>query len=188
MCPGTLAIAGLVGAGASAGGTLLSGIATGNAASYQAAVAQNNAIIATQNATYATEAGQTQAANTSLAGAATSGTVKAGQAANNVDVNSGSAVNVQQSQREANVLNTETVLNNAELSAYGYRSQATGYTATAGLEQYEASVAPIAAGVGAGGNLLSNASSVGFKFGNSGGTFGSSTQPTGASYPSGSFQ
>ena len=40
--------------------------------------------------------------------------VKTAQAANNVDVNIGSAVNVQASERETNVLNTDTVLNNAE--------------------------------------------------------------------------
>ena len=47
-------------------------------------------------------------------GAAEGAKVKTAQAANNVDVNIGSAVNVQASERETNVLNTETVLNNAE--------------------------------------------------------------------------
>jgi hypothetical protein len=42
-------------------------------------------------------------------------------------------------------LNTETVLNNAELQAYGYRAQGTAFTEQAGLEQMEANEAPIAA-------------------------------------------
>ena len=50
-------IAGLVGAGVSATGTIEGGEATSNAAAYQAQVAKNNAIIAEQNATYASNAG-----------------------------------------------------------------------------------------------------------------------------------
>jgi hypothetical protein len=170
MCPGTLAIAGLVGAGVSAGGSILGGTAQGNAASYQAAVAKNNSIIADQNAAYAVEAGNAQAAATSLKGAATAGKIKAAQAANNVDVNSGSAVNVQKSSRELNELDTETVLNNAELQAYGYRSAATGYQAQAGLEEMQAEEAPIGGYLSAGGNLLSAASSIGTKYGSNIGT------------------
>jgi len=169
-------IAGLVGSGISAVGTIEGGEATANAASYQAQVAQNNAIIAEQNAQYASNAGLTQAAATSLKGAAEGAKVKTAQAANNVDVNTGSAVNVQASERETNVLNSETVLNNAELQAYGYRAAATGYKATAGLETEEAEQAPIGAVIGATGNLLSSASSIGVKWGGSN-TTGSSGLP-----------
>jgi hypothetical protein len=158
-------IAGLAGAGISAIGTIEQGQATSNAAAYQAQVAQNNAIIAEQNATYASNAGLAQAAATSMKGASDFAKVKTAQAANNIDVNTGSAVNVQASERETNVLNSETVLNNAELQAYGYRAAATGYKATAGLEEEEAAQAPIGAIIGATGNLLSNASAVGLKFG-----------------------
>lgn len=174
-----LAIAGAL---TSAVGTVESGYATSNAAAYSAQVAQNNAIIANQNATYAEAAGEAQAAATSLKGAAASGKIKAAQAASGIDVNTGSAVNVQASERETNVLNTETVLNNAELQAYGYRAAATGYEATAGLETQEAEQAPIGAIIGAGGNLLSSASSVGFKWGAPGtntATTGSSGLPIG---------
>ena len=152
---------GIAGAAISAGGTILGGIASGNAASYQATVARNNAVIANQNAAYATAAGQQQAEQQGLKGAAAVGRIKASQAANGVDVNTGSAVDVQKSQAEESQLDTETVLNNAELQAYGYRSQATNFTAQAGLEQTQAEEAPIGAGLAAGGGLLSSASSVG---------------------------
>jgi hypothetical protein len=155
---------GIVGAGTSAIGTIEQGEATSNAAAYSAQVAANNAVIAQQNATYAEAAGQQQAAATSLKDAAASGKVKAAQAASGIDVNTGSAVNVQASERETNVLNTETVLNNAELQAYGYRAAATGYEATAGLEKEEAEQAPIGAALSATSNLLSNASSIGLKW------------------------
>jgi hypothetical protein len=164
------AIAGLVGAGVSAVGTIEGGEATQNMAAYQAQVAKNNQIIADQNAQYAIEAGEASAAATSLKGAAVGGKIKAGQAANNIDVNSGSAVAVQQSQREQSQLDTETVVNNAELQYFGYRAAATGYGAQAGLETMEEEEAVPAALTGAAGNLLSNASAVGFNFtrGNSG--------------------
>jgi hypothetical protein len=158
---GPLAIAG---AGISAIGTIEQGEATSNAASYQAQVAQNNAIIAEQNATYASNAGLAQAAATSLKGASQAGKVKTAQAASGIDVNTGSAVNVQASERETNVLNSESVLNNAELQNYGYRAAATGYKATAGLEEEEAAQAPVGAALSATGNLLSAASSIGAKW------------------------
>jgi len=148
----------------SATGTLEQGQATSNAASYSATVAQNNALIAQQNAKYAEQSGAQQAMVTSLKSAARGGKIKAAQAANNIDVNSGSAVDVQAGERQAGQLDTETVLNNAELQAYGYRSQATSFEAEAGLKQEEAEQAPIGAGLGAAGNLLSSASSIGGKW------------------------
>jgi hypothetical protein len=127
-------------------------------------VATNNAIIAEQNATYASDAGLASAAASSLKGAAASGKIKATQAASGIDVNTGSAVNVQASERETNVLNAETVLNNAELQAYGYRAKATSEEAQAGLEKEEAAQATTGADIAAAGNLLSSASSVGAKW------------------------
>jgi hypothetical protein len=117
-------IAGIVGAGISAIGTIEGGQATSNAAAYKAQVAKNNAIIADQNAQYSSNAGLASAAASSLKGAAAGGKVKATQAASGIDVNTGSAVNVQASERETNVLNSETVLNNADLQSYGYRAAA----------------------------------------------------------------
>jgi hypothetical protein len=160
--------AGIAGAGVSAVGAVEQGQATSNAAAYSAQVAANNATIANQNAEYATAAGVQQAADTSLKGAAKSGKIKAGQAASGIDVNTGSAVAVQEGQRETDKLDAETVLNNAELKAYGYRSAATGFTAQSGLDTAESEQAPIGADIGAGGSLLSNASSLGFKWSTAG--------------------
>ena len=185
----TQAQAGQVGAQAAllAGqGQAFEATAAGEAAAYQAQVARNNAIIAGYNATEAEQAGETQAYVTSQQAAAQGGRIKASQAANNIDVNTGSAVKVQQGARQAGQLNTETVLNNAELQAYGYRAQGTAYTQQAGLEQMQANNAPIATGLalaggeygaagaeygaegaeeGAVGSLLQSASGIGFKLG-----------------------
>ena len=163
-------IAGIAGAGISAYGALYQGAATKEAASYQAAVAANNQIIANQNAQYAIQAGQQQAEAVSLKGAAQIAKVKAGLAANNIDVNTGSAKNVEVSQAETSQLDTETVLNNQELQAYGYRAAATSYGAQSGLLTTQAAEAPVGAALGAGGGLLAGASSVGLKWAGSSGT------------------
>jgi hypothetical protein len=165
MCIATAALAtGIAGSAIGAGGSILGGIASGNSAAYQAQVARNNAIIAGQNATFAVAAGEQQASNTSMKGGAQIGTIKANQGASGVDVNTGSNVNVVNSQREVNRLNTATVMSNAERQAYGYRVAAVSDTAQAQLDQQTAEQAPIAGGLAAGGQLLSGASGLAFKW------------------------
>ena len=78
-------------------------------------------------------------------------------AANGVDVNTGSAVGVEAGERETSNLDAETVLNNAELTAYGYTTQASNFNAQAQQDV-------IGGDIGAAGSLLSNASSIGFKW------------------------
>ena len=171
MCFATAAlIAGVAGAAVSAGGQIVQGQATASAANYRAQVAQNNATIAKQNADYAIAAGMQSAETQSLKGAAKGGAIKAGIAASGIDVNTGSAVDVRESQREAATLDTETVMNNAELQAYGYNAKATGFEAEAELDKLTAEQAPIGAAIGATGSLLSSASSLGFKWSGMGGT------------------
>lgn len=157
--------AGILGAGASALGAITGGEAAANQANYQSQVAANNAQIARQNAVYSAAAGGTQAEETGLKEAGTLGHVKASEAANNVDVNSGSAKDVQESQREAGSLTQLNTENNALLQAYGYGAQATGFGAQSGLESYAAETAGPASFLSAGGSLLSGASSLPLKFG-----------------------
>src|SRR6185437_8079095 len=121
MCFATL---GAIGAGVSAISSIAGGFAQAGMANYQAQVASNNAIIARQKATYATEAGETQAQAESLKERARGASIKAAEASSNVDVNSGTALDLQQSQRELGELDTQTRMSNAALNAYGYRSEA----------------------------------------------------------------
>jgi hypothetical protein len=170
MCFATAAIiAGVAGGATTAIGTLEGGAAAANAANYQATVAANNAIIAKQNADYAIQSGQQQASTQSMKGRAVAGKIKANQAASGVDVNTGSAADVQASQREVSKIDSDTVLNNAELKAYGYRSDATNFEAQKGLDQLQAEQAPIGAAFSAAGGLLSSASSVGTRWAMMGG-------------------
>lgn len=190
MCIATAAlIVGTVGAATSAYGVYSGGQASKRAAAYQAQVARNNSLIAESNARYAEEAGAAQAQATSLKGAAVGGKIKAAQAASNVDVNTGSAVNVQQSARQAEKLDTETVFNNAMLHAYGYRANATNFTAQAGLDELAGENAATGAEIGAVGSLLSNASSLGFRWGGlGGGGGGAGASPMGAGMTSGELE
>jgi hypothetical protein len=158
------AVTSAVGAGVTAAGTLESGYATSAASNYAAEVAANNAIIAGYNAKNAEAAGNVAASNQSLKGAATAGAIKSGQAASGVDANTGSAVNVQTSQRGTGALDTETVLNNAELQAYGYRVQAQSDISQAELDRAQGQQAITGSEIGAAGSLLSGAASTGFKW------------------------
>ena len=155
---------GVAGAATQGIGMIAGGKSKAAAANYQAQVANNNAVIAEQNAEYAINAGLTKAGNVSMKGAATGAKIKTAQAASGLDVNTGSAVEVQASQRELDKLDAETVLHNASLDAYGYRTQATNFEAQAGLHDMEADQAEPAGYLGAAGSMLSNVSSLGFKW------------------------
>lgn len=153
---------------------------------YQAQVAKNNQIIADESADKAIESGLVAADIQSKKGAAVEGNVKASQAANGIDVNTGSAVGVRQGVRMAAKINSETALNNAEWTGWGYRSKAAGYGADAGLDTMAAG-SDIAGGnagatgalIGGAGSILQNASQLPFGkiFGGSGNT---SADPTGS--------
>ena len=164
----TLATAALVvggiGTGVQAYGAIQQGQAAKKAAAYNAQVAQNNAKIAEQNANYAIQAGTQKAAMESLRGRAALGKIKAAQAASGINVNTGTAADVQEGAREANVLDTATVLQNAQLQAYGYRSQASNFKSQAGLYDMQGDAAANAGNISALGTLLSGASSLGSKW------------------------
>ncbi len=167
--PVTLAVIGGVGAATSAIGTIGAGIAQSKASAYQAQIAKNNAITAGQNAEYATQAGQEKAQEQSLKNRDILGKIIAGQAANNIDVNSGSAVDVQATQRETGMLDVLQTENNAALQNYGYRTQAVGYQSQAALDEAQSKQAIPGALLSSAGGLASSAASLGQKFSNFGG-------------------
>lgn len=144
----------VVGAAVSAYGQMQSADAASKASSYNAAVARNNAIIANQNAEYAAKAGEAQAEQASLKSRAEVGAIKANQAAGNVDVNSGSALDVRSSAKELGQLNAITVRSNAARTAYGYQTQATGYKAQSQLDDFESSSAKSSGNIAALGTVI----------------------------------
>jgi hypothetical protein len=128
-------------------GSLEQGNAEANAANYNAVVSRNNAY-------YVANAGQVQAQNQSLQQGARLGQMVASQAANSVDVNSGSALAEQRSQREVGEVDTETALNNALLQAYGYKAQSA-------LDTEEAKADQKAGEIGAAGSFIQGAAQFG---------------------------
>lgn len=144
----------------SAVGAIQAGSARAQSANYSAQVARNNAQISEQQAQYALSTGETQAGTQSRKGASQQARVKVAQAANNLDINSGSAVKVQQGEAEINRLDTLSVMNNAALKAYGYRNQGANFTAQSNLDTAEADQAMTGAALKAAGGLLGSGSSI----------------------------
>jgi hypothetical protein len=169
----------VAGAATTAVSTVAGGIATQNAANYQAAVANNNEIVAKQNAVHAEQAGEVAAESQSLKGAAELGKVKVAQAANGIDVNSGSALDVQEGERETNQLDTETVFQNNIMQAYGYRVNAENFQSEAQLDTAKADEAVPASVLSATGGLLSSASSIGGKWSGSANSLFGGGSPSG---------
>jgi hypothetical protein len=164
-------VASIAGAGVAAYGSIQQG-------RYSAQVARNNAQIASKNANYATQAGVQSAGVQSMENAATYGQLKADQAANNVDVNSGSDLSVDESAKVSNQLSTDTVMHNALLSAYGYNVQSQSDTAQASQDQ-------TAGYIDAATGLLGSASSISGKWTGAGGTGGAAAAQEGAYQSSG---
>ena len=125
---------GMIGIGASAAsggmgiiGSLMGGNAKAEAYKYQSSMAMYNAAIAKQNQKYALDVGEQQAERQGIAGAAQAGQIKAGQAASGVDVNSGSAKDVQTSQHLVSQMDLNTIREKAAKTAYDFSVQATNY-------------------------------------------------------------
>lgn len=152
---------GALGTGINVLGTLKAGQAQAASANYQAQVDRNNAIIAGQNAQYATEAGAQHAMQQGLQNRSLQGRIVAGQAANGIDPNTGSALAVQDTARQTGLTDVQQTAQNAALQAYGYRTQATSDTAQAGLSTMQAGQATQGAELGAFGSLASGAGQLG---------------------------
>ena len=158
----TLGYVGAIGgAGVSALGAISGAASQQQAAEYRAQVAANNAQIAEQNAQSATAAGEQQAATQGMKTKANVGAIKAAQAASNIDVNKGSAVDVRSSAAELGELDALTIRSNAQKQALGYKTQEASFQGEQSLAQSEANYAPVAGALSATGSLLSGATSVG---------------------------
>ena len=164
---GGLSTLSMVGIGASALGAITGAFGSMQAADaqskqaqYQAQVADNNAIIS-QNAAKSESA--TAAESIEQQGLKTRsqvGAIKAAQGASNIDVNSGSAVDVRSSAAELGELNALTIRSNAEKQIYGLNTQASSYTGQATVDRAAAANASSAGGIGAFGSILSGVAGV----------------------------
>lgn len=155
---------GAISAGVGVVGAQASAKAQSENANYQAQVAKNDQIIASQNAEFSIQAGQAKAADEALKNRQKQGAVLTGLAANGLDVNSGTPLAVEDTEKETGALGTQRVIDASSLQAYGYRSQGSNFGATAGLDTAEASQATTAGNLAAAGGLIGGASSVGLNY------------------------
>jgi hypothetical protein len=172
MSGGTSAIAvaslaaSAIGAGVGAMGAISSANAASASASYNAQVAAQNQQIATQNATLAGQAGEAQAAQQQQKTRAEVGAIKTSQAASNVDVNSGSALDVQSSAASLGELNAITIRTNAAREAYGYETQSTSFENQAQLDAAQSASDMTAGEIGAPTTILGGLGSAGSNYAN----------------------
>ena len=129
------AILGVAGGFAQGAGAMQQARAGAASSNYQAVVAANNARLANEAADRTLASGAAETEAVSMKSRANLGSIKTGQAASGVDVNSGSALNVQESARGLGELAATRTSNNAAERAWGYRVQASNDVAQAQLDQ-----------------------------------------------------
>lgn len=147
----------VIGTAVSAYGAIETGMQNQQLANYRAQVASNNSIIANQNATYATDAGNAKAQQQEMATRQLLGQQEAAQASSGLDVNSGSAVDVRKSTAALGTISAINIRDNAAREAYGFKQQGQDYTAESQLDKYQGKNAMTAGVLNAVGSLVGGA-------------------------------
>lgn len=127
---------------------------------YQASVAQLRANIDTQNAEYATQQGEQQAQQYGMQAGQRQGAIVAAQGASGLNVNAGSAKQVQTSQATVTALDLDTIRSNAAKTAYNFNTQAVYDKAQANVDVMAGNNAAQAGNINAASSILSSAGSV----------------------------
>lgn len=161
----------LAGAGASAGGGILSafgqsekGEADAKMYSYRAGVAKMNATINRQNSDYALDAGDVNAKRSGLTTGFAIAKQKVAQAANGFDVNSGTNVDVRESTHDLGLIDQTTIRTEAGRKALGFRNAAAGEDAEASASLIAGENARRSGKIAALGTLIGTAGSVASKW------------------------
>lgn len=166
--PVTLGTIGLIstiaGGAVSAGGALLGAQSQAAMYRYQAGVAQQNAQIAKNNAGYALQSGEQQAAQSGMASRARLGGIVTGQAASGFDVNSGTNTKVQQGQQLIASTDQTIIRSNAAKRAYDFDVGATQAEEQAGAYGSAADNSLLAGTISAAGSIIGTAGSVSGKW------------------------
>lgn len=131
---------------------------------YQAQVYRNNQIIAANNAQYATQAGGVRAQTQDFKNRAVQGQIEAQQGASGIDLGSQTSADVRAGAKQVGRLDTESIYNNALLSANQSLAQASSAGAQAGLSDFAAKNAQSAGTMAGLSSLIGSASSFGDKW------------------------
>ncbi len=160
-----------IGMGASLAGGLLSafgaeksGQAQQQMYNYQAQVAQINSQIDLQNADWARNKGEIQATQYGMKAAQQFGAIRAAQGASNIDVNSGSAVDVQRSQKQITAIDMGQIRSNAAKVAYDFDVKSTMDLNQSTLDVMAGQNAKMAGDINAASSILGTVGSVSSKW------------------------
>ncbi|SRR5258708_5033928 len=171
MADPVTATIGAVGLAGSAIGGIVSGIgakesgdASAAAYRYKAGVAMLNKQINDQNAVFAREAGGIKGMEEGLRAGQEISQTKAMQGASGIDVNTGSAVGVRDTQTKVSQFDQQVIEWDAEKTAYGYETKAATDVAESNLDLFAADSAKRAGTIAEIGSFLSGASSVSSKW------------------------
>lgn len=137
-----------------------SGQAQQDAANYQAAVARNNAILAEQYAQAEIARGRVLEDAKRQESAQRMGAVRAAAGASGLDVDSGSPLSLQADTAMLGEFDAQTIRNNSERAAHGYRVQGMNYTAQAQLDRMAGENASRVGALGMWSSIIGGASSV----------------------------
>jgi len=164
--PISLTAIGLTAAGAGVGafGANYKGQAEANMYQYQAGVAQVNQQIALQNADYAIAVGESQSQASGMQTRAQIGETRAQQGAAGLDVNSGSAAAVRDSEEKIGEYNQAVIRSDAAKRAYGYQVEAESQASQAELDRMGAQTSRTSGYINAVSTILGGASSVSNKW------------------------
>ena len=141
-------------------GDIAEGQAQKKAYDYQAGVARMRAQISEQNANYASDVGELQAGAYGYKAGQQLGMIKAVQGSHGLDVRSGSAAQVQASQKLISQTDMTAIRSNAAKTAFNYRQEAQQNVAQAGLDTMAGQNAVSASMIKADSSFLSTVSSV----------------------------
>lgn len=152
--------------------------ATQQAYNYQAGVAQINSKIDLQNADYSRDQGEREAELYGLKAGQTEANIKVAQAASGLDVNSGSAKDVQSSQKVVAGIDMAQIRSNAAKVAYDYDVKSTMDLNQSTLDVIGGENAKIAGDIQAESSILGTVGSVATKWsqGQTAGLWGKATQ------------
>lgn len=148
---------GLVGGVVGAVGSIFQGQAQSAMYNYQAQIAQMNARIAHQNAAFEGALGESQQVQEGMKIKAQVSQTRANQGASGLDVNSGSAADVRNSEIQLGNIDQSMIRFNAARRAYGDEIAAVQDTAQANVDRMGASYAQTAGTIGAFSSILGGA-------------------------------
>jgi hypothetical protein len=156
--------ASIAGAAVGAAGAKQKAAAESQAYQYQAAVARNNAQIALVNASRSRDVGDLGMMREGIKTGALIGGQKAAQAANGLDVNVGTPVDVRASTAELGRLDALTIGYNASKEAFGSEFQSKNYLDESYLKGQSSKYATEAGQIGVATSILGGVSSVSDKW------------------------